>query len=36
MKRPGRGWKRQHAQAMMAALGELHSDRFQLAWLATC
>jgi hypothetical protein len=36
MKRQGRGWKRQHAQAMLAALGELHSDRFQLAWLATC
>lgn len=36
MKRQGRGWKRQHAQAMMAALGELHSDRFQLAWQAAC
>jgi len=36
MKRQGRGWKRQHAQAMMAALGELHSDRFQTAWQATC
>jgi len=36
MKRQGRGWKRSHAQAMMAALGELHSDRFQLAWQATC
>jgi hypothetical protein len=35
MKRQGRGWKREHAQAMMAALGELHSDRFQLAWQAT-
>ena len=35
MKRQGRGWKRQHAQAMLAALGELHSDRFQLAWQAT-
>ena len=32
MKRQGRGWKRQHAQAMMAALGELHSDRFMVAW----
>jgi hypothetical protein len=32
MKRQGRGWKRQHAQAMMAALGELHSDRFMMAW----
>ncbi|MEK6753917.1 MAG: hypothetical protein AABZ00_16790 [Chloroflexota bacterium] len=36
MKRQGRGWKREHAQAMMAALGELHSDRFQLAWQVTC
>lgn len=36
MKRQGRGWKRQHAQAMLAALGELHSDRFQMAWQATC
>jgi hypothetical protein len=35
MKRQGRGWKRQHAQSMLAALGELHSDRFQTAWLAT-
>jgi hypothetical protein len=35
MKRQGRGWKRTHAQAMMAALGELHSDRFLLAWQAT-
>ncbi len=32
MKRQGRGWKRQHAQAMLAALGELHSDRFHTAW----
>jgi hypothetical protein len=32
MKRQGRGWKRGHAQAMMAALGELHSDRFLSAW----
>jgi len=36
MKRQGRGWKRSHAQAMLAALGELHSDRFQKAWQATC
>jgi hypothetical protein len=36
MKRQGRGWKRQHAQALLAALGELHSDRFQLAWQAAC
>lgn len=36
MRRQGRGWKRPHAQAMMAALGELHSDRFLMAWQATC
>jgi len=36
MKRQGRGWKRNYAQAMMAALGELHSDRFLLAWQSTC
>ena len=36
MKRQGRGWKRQHAQAMLVALGELHSDRFLMAWQATC
>jgi hypothetical protein len=29
MKRQGRGWKRQNAQAMLAALSELHSGRFQ-------
>ena len=32
MKRQGRGWKRQHAQAMLVALSELHSNRFQSAW----
>lgn len=32
MKRPGRGWKRDAGQAMLAALSELHSDRFALAW----
>ena len=32
MKRQGRGWQRQHAQSMLAALGELHSGRFQSAW----
>lgn len=36
MKRQGRGWKRPHAQAMLAALGELHSNRFLLAWQSTC
>jgi hypothetical protein len=32
MKRPGRGWRRKHAQAMLAGLSELHSGRFNLAW----
>jgi hypothetical protein len=32
LKRPGRGWERHNAQAMLAALSELHSDRFDHAW----
>lgn len=32
MKRQGRGWKRQNAQAMLAALSEFHSGRFLAAW----
>jgi hypothetical protein len=32
LKRPGRGWKRAHAHAMLAALCELHSHRFDRAW----
>jgi hypothetical protein len=32
LKRQGRGWKRENAQAMLAALSELHSNRFQLTW----
>lgn len=35
MKRQGRGWRRQNVNPMLAALGELHSDRFQWAWAAT-
>jgi hypothetical protein len=35
MKRPGRGWKRDNAQGMLAALCELHSDRFETAWAST-
>lgn len=35
MKRPGRGWQRANAQAMLAALSELKSGRFELAWQAT-
>lgn len=34
LKRPGRGWKREYAQAMLAALAELHSHRFDRAWQA--
>ncbi len=32
MKRQGRGWKRDNAQAMFAALSELHSHRFAISW----
>jgi len=32
LKRPGRGWTRGNAQAMLAGLGELHSDRFEDTW----
>ena len=32
MRRPGRGWRRDCAQSMLAALSELHSGRFGWAW----
>lgn len=32
MKRQGRGWVRQNAQSLLAALSELHSGRFQTTW----
>ena len=32
LRRPGRGWKRENAQGMLAGLSELHSDRFDHAW----
>ena len=35
MRRPGRGWTRDNAQAMLAGLSELHSGRFDQAWQAT-
>jgi hypothetical protein len=35
MKRQGRGWQRENVNPMLAALGELHSDRFEWAWAAT-
>jgi hypothetical protein len=35
MRRPGRGWQRDNAQAMLAGLSELHSGRFSRAWYAT-
>jgi len=34
LKRQGHGWERQNAQSMLAALSELHSERFQTAWLS--
>jgi hypothetical protein len=34
LKRQGQGWERKHAQSMLAALSELHSGRFQAAWLS--
>jgi hypothetical protein len=35
LRRPGRGWKRDYAQAMLAGLSELHSHRFDRAWQKT-
>jgi hypothetical protein len=35
MKRQGRGWQRENVNPMLAALGELHSGRFEWAWTAT-
>jgi hypothetical protein len=35
LKRQGRGWNRDNAQAMLAALSELHSGRFEWAWQRT-
>jgi len=35
MKRQGRGWCRDNVDPMLAALGELHSDRFEQAWSTT-
>ena len=32
MKCPGQGWCRHNAQSVLAALCELHSDRFEIAW----
>jgi hypothetical protein len=32
LRRPGRGWTRNHGQAMLAGLSELHSGRFEHAW----
>jgi len=32
MRRPGQGWTRNNAQAMLAGLSELHSGRFDWAW----
>lgn len=35
LKRQGRGWNRENGQAMLAALSELHSGRFEWAWNRT-
>jgi len=35
MKRQGRGWQRDNVNPMLAALSELHSDRFEFAWAST-
>jgi hypothetical protein len=35
LRRPGRGWQRDAAQAMLAGLSQLHSGRFDQAWRAT-
>ncbi len=35
LKRQGRGWHRDNVNPMLAALGELHSGRFEQAWAAT-
>lgn len=35
MKRQGRGWQRQNVNPMLAALSELHSNRFDLVWAST-
>lgn len=32
LKTQGRGWQRENAHAMLAALGELHSNRFDSVW----
>ncbi|MDY7040096.1 MAG: hypothetical protein SVX38_04455 [Chloroflexota bacterium] len=32
LRRPGQGWSRDCAQSMLAALSELHSERFEWAW----
>jgi hypothetical protein len=36
MRRAGRGWGRQTAQALLALLGEYHSGRFDWAWRERC
>lgn len=36
MHRPGRGWERKYANAMLALLSEYHSDRFDQTWLRLC
>ena len=35
MKRQGRGWQRNNVNPMLAALSELHSNRFERVWVST-
>jgi len=36
MRRPGRGWRRDHANGMLALLAEYHSKRFNQTWNLIC
>ncbi len=36
MRRPGRGWRRDNANGMLALLAEYHSGRFSQAWQLVC
>ena len=36
MKRPGRGWRRDNANGMLALLAEYHSGRFNKTWKLVC
>ena len=36
LRRPGRGWRRENAQSMLAALADLNTGRFHWAWQQVC